>query len=292
MAVPWRIGPAQAQLQSAWQCLQKKYSVCQITSPATRVNGEPREGGLEDLRMGSDDRYNPCTTDGMDREDGCPGYFGHIELATPLYHIGFNRTVLKVLRCVGFHTSKLLLNPNNEKDAATLAMLRKTLMGPARLERAMAACATKKSDWSGGSAQPKFKMDPEKHIGIKAEWPAQKNQDEAMEEGAEEARVEREQLLSGRVVHEILRNITDEDCLLLGFDPRYCRPDWMMIKVLPVPPPAVRPAIEMDSTGRAEDDLTHQYAQIVKDNNALRAHMASGSPEHVLKARPAVALCD
>jgi DNA-directed RNA polymerase beta' subunit len=93
------------------------------------------------------------------------------------------------------------------------------------------------------------------------------------------------QVLSARRVYEILKGISDEDCMLLGFNPKFARPDWMMVTVLPVPPPHVRPAIEMDSTGRCEDDLTHQYAQIVKDNQALRAHQASGSPEHVLKAR-------
>lgn len=40
-----------------------------------------------------------------------PGYFGHIELAKPVYHIGFISTVIKVLRCVSYHSSKILLDP-------------------------------------------------------------------------------------------------------------------------------------------------------------------------------------
>ena len=93
------------------------------------------------------------------------------------------------------------------------------------------------------------------------------------------------QTLTGKRVYEILKNISDEDCRLLGLDPKFARPDWMMITVLPVPPPHVRPAIEMDSTGRCEADLTHHLTSIIRDNHALRAHMASGSPEHVLKVR-------
>jgi DNA-directed RNA polymerase beta' subunit len=91
------------------------------------------------------------------------------------------------------------------------------------------------------------------------------------------------QVLSGRRVYDILKGISDEDCRILGLDPRYARPDWMMITVMPVPPPHVRPAIEMDSTGRCEDDLTHHLASIIRDNQALRHHMSAGSPEHVLK---------
>lgn len=93
----------------------------------------------------------------------------------------------------------------------------------------------------------------------------------------------RVQMLTGKRVYEILKNLSDDDCRLLGLDPKWARPDWMMITVMPVPPPHVRPAIEMDSTGRCEDDLTHHLSSIIRDNQALRAHMASGSPEHVLK---------
>jgi DNA-directed RNA polymerase II subunit RPB1 len=171
--------------------LQKKYSVCQITSSASIVNGEPREGGLADLRLGSSDRFVVCTTDGMDREEGCPGYFGHIELATPLYHIGFNRTVLKVLRCVGYHSSKLLLDPSNDKDAAALAVLRNTHMGSTRLDRAMRVCQGKKTDFNSGAPQPRYKMDPKEHIAIKAEFPRPKQND--MDDGPE-VKAEREQV--------------------------------------------------------------------------------------------------
>lgn len=152
--------------------LQKQYSVVHVTQPVTFVNGEPKVDGLADLRMGSSERHAVCTTDGMDREEGCPGYFGHIELAVPLYHIGFNKTVLKILRCVGYHSSKLLLDPDNTKDMTVRSILEKTVMGPARLDRAMKACAGKKSDYSSGTKQPKYKLEPKQRINIIAEFPA------------------------------------------------------------------------------------------------------------------------
>lgn len=54
------------------------------------------------------DRAIKCTTDGASQQDS-PGYFGHIELAKPVFHIGFITTVLKVLRCVSYHSSKVLI---------------------------------------------------------------------------------------------------------------------------------------------------------------------------------------
>jgi hypothetical protein len=49
---------------------------------------------------------------------------------------------------------------------------------------------------------------------------------------------------------EILKRISDEDCKALGLDPHYSRPDWMILTVLPVPPPPVRPSVQMDSSAR------------------------------------------
>ena len=40
----------------------------------------------------------------------CPGHFGHIELAKPVFHVGFLGKTMKILRCVCFFCSKLLVD--------------------------------------------------------------------------------------------------------------------------------------------------------------------------------------
>ncbi len=55
----------------------------------------PKEGGLLDLRLGTTERGLNCATCGCS-ELYCPGHFGHIELAKPVYHIGFMPFLLKV----------------------------------------------------------------------------------------------------------------------------------------------------------------------------------------------------
>ncbi|CAN0280293.1 unnamed protein product, partial [Laminaria digitata] len=65
-------------------------------------------------------------------------------------------------------------------------------------------------------------------------------------------------LLPGNKVHEILKNVSEEDMKVLGLNPQYSRPDWLIITVLPVPPPHVRPSVALDAGARSEDDLTHQ----------------------------------
>lgn len=89
--------------------LQRKYSVVKIEVSQTYDNGRPKLNGLSDPRLGTMDRGIICSTDGCNVQDS-PGYFGHIELAKPMFHIGFLSTVVKVLRCVSYHTSRLLLD--------------------------------------------------------------------------------------------------------------------------------------------------------------------------------------
>ena len=58
------------------------------------------------------------------------------------------------------------------------------------------------------------------------------------------------QELTAQAAYELLKRISDEDIELMGFHPKYARPEWMIITVLPVPPPAVRPSILMDASAR------------------------------------------
>ena len=77
-------------------------SVAEITSRDTYVNGnKPVIGGLFDPRMGVLEPGMICPTDGLDYMQ-TPGYFGHIELARPLFYIQYLTTVMKILRCVCF----------------------------------------------------------------------------------------------------------------------------------------------------------------------------------------------
>eukprot|EP01114_Cavostelium_apophysatum_P013538 TRINITY_DN32_c0_g1_i1.p1 TRINITY_DN32_c0_g1~~TRINITY_DN32_c0_g1_i1.p1 ORF type:complete len:1763 (-),score=484.60 TRINITY_DN32_c0_g1_i1:80-5368(-) len=264
----------------------KQMAVCQVEYAETYEIGtaKPKVGGLLDPRMGSVDRHLKCETCNGSMSD-CPGHFGYIELAKPVFHIGFITTVLKILRCVCFHCSKLLTDTNDARFKAAL----KTKSPRHRLAQVFAICRsktvceggdelnadngpangdTKKNHGGCGGSQPAMKRDG---LNITAEF-----------KQVVDETVEKKQTLTAEKVHSILKRITDEDCRLMGLNPQWARPDWMVVTRLPVPPPPVRPSIMMDTVSRGEDDLTHKLAEILKYNTHLRKQELSGAPAHMI----------
>ena len=82
--------------------------------------------------------------------------------------------------------------------------------------------------------------------------------------------VNKTQLLTPEIIHNIFVKITDENCDFLGFNREFSRPEWMICKYLPVPPPSVRPSVRQDNSSRSEDDLTYALVQIIRSNNSLK----------------------
>jgi DNA-directed RNA polymerase beta' subunit len=77
--------------------------------------------------------------------------------------------------------------------------------------------------------------------------------------------------------------MSDSDLYLLGLSEEYARPEWMILTVMPVPPPPVRPSIAVDGgTMRSEDDLTYKLGDIIKASANVRRCEQEGAPAHVI----------
>uniref|UniRef100_A0A914QEG3 DNA-directed RNA polymerase n=1 Tax=Panagrolaimus davidi TaxID=227884 RepID=A0A914QEG3_9BILA len=99
-------------------------------------------------------------------------------------------------------------------------------------------------------------------IDINAEWKKNVNEDTQ----------ERKIVVTAEKVLEVFKAISDAECRILGLDPVFARPDWMICTVMPVPPLAVRPAVVTFGSARNQDDLTHKLSDIVKTNNQLKRY--------------------
>ena len=89
-------------------------------------------------------------------------------------------------------------------------------------------------------------------------------------------------ILTAERIHEIFKKISDSDCKKIGLNPSLARPDWMILTVLPVPPPTIRPSVIFDLTSRAEDDLTYKLGDIIRTNKSLHLAMISGAPQQLI----------
>ena len=92
----------------------KRNSVAEITSREVYINNKPVINGLFDPRMGVLEPGLICPTDGYTYID-TPGYFGHIELARPVFAIQHIKEIVKICKCVCFKCSKLLMDKNKHK---------------------------------------------------------------------------------------------------------------------------------------------------------------------------------
>ena len=97
-------------------------SVVEVTKYETYDKNVPVVKGLFDLRMGTTDMGKKCNTCGLNNK-GCPGHFGHIELARPVYHYHFIDMTVKILKCVCCSCGKLLVNRDQRIAPKTLVQL-------------------------------------------------------------------------------------------------------------------------------------------------------------------------
>jgi DNA-directed RNA polymerase II subunit RPB1 len=229
---------------------------------------EPKRGGLIDPRMGTTSNDINCATCGL-KTKFCPGHSAHITLAEYVFHIGYLQTVTKILSCVCVNCSKLLLH-KNEKEIKEIV---KTKTPKERL--AFVRNATKnvnycqKSNFGCGTPHPKVKYDVQKKSGavnIIAEF--EQDQDNEGEAKQEFSKVKPHETLTAEMVYEILKNISDADCVILGLDPVRTRPEFMIHKIMLVPPVQMRPSVRGEFAGGMimADDLTLKLADIIKTN--------------------------
>ena len=270
-------------------------AVCEINNPRSfDDNGNPTEGGINDLRMGTTDKKLRCKTCKCNFND-CPGHFGYIHLAKPVFHVGFITECLKLLKCVCWKCSRVLIDDYQKYEEIAKIKNPKT-----RQLKIYNICKTKKvckerkrkrkedKNESNnqeenyekdeyykpgcGEYQPKFTRD---NLQIKMDISDAGNNNDAANNNDEEAI----KAISPSEVLNIFSQIPEEEMKFLGFNPKYAKPQWMIIQNLAVCPPQVRPSVSVDSSLRSQDDLTHQYNQILKANKELQNEAGHGAGE-------------
>ena len=256
-----------------------KRSVVEINKTDTYAGSEPIVSGLFDSRMGVLEHNRICCTCEQ-KNIFCPGHFGHIILAKPVFHAMFFDIVKKILNCVCYKCSKCLISPDTQhkdfkNDMAKILMIKNNQK---RWEAYYKLCNTTTKlkacgddDVIGCGAIQPTKYQKENAMKIIAEWKDKKKEEKVSQE------------FTAEDILKIFKRITEREMEMMGFNPKWNRPEWMICSVLPVPPPAVRPSIIEENGQRREDDLTHKLSDIIKTNNSIIDKINKGASEDTIK---------
>ena len=224
----------------------RKSSVAEITSRDTYINNKPVINGLFDPRMGVLEPGLICPTDGFDYMK-TPGYFGHIELAKPVFYIQYLNTLIKILRTVCIKCGKCKISKKKYDFIYKLSPKERfdfVFKHANKIKR----CGEDTEDGCG-IKQPR-KIYKQDLADIYAEWEKIDGIESATGIIKEKPTIK----LSPESILRIMKRISDEDMIFMGFGPVWCKPEWFICQVLAVPPPAVRPSVKHDSQQRSEDE--------------------------------------
>ncbi len=71
--------------------------------------------------------------------------------------------------------------------------------------------------------------------------------------------------------------------LIEAFRRSGARPEWMILSVLPVIPPDLRPMVQLDGGRFATSDLNDLYRRVINRNNRLKRLLELGAPEIIIR---------
>lgn len=262
--IPKKIGAIQFGLLSPERI--RKMSATRIITPDTYdEDGFPIEMGLMDPRLGVIEPGLRCKTCGQRvGKDGCPGHFGHIELAMPVIHVGFVKTILNILRSTCRGCGKFLFSDERKEE---LLKEYKRLKELGQNTNSFAKEIVKKA-----SAAEKCPHCGRENLDIELDKPTT-----FREEGHK---------MTPSEVREWLEKVSEaigNELCLLDINPEVARPEWMVLTVLPVPPVCTRPSITLETGERSEDDLTHKLVDIIRINQRLQENRDAGAPQLIVE---------
>ncbi len=211
-------------------------------------------GSVNDQRLGTIKPSRVCCTCGGSSQT-CPGHIGHIELFAPVASAEFIPVIHRVLSCVCYHCSTLLVPADHYKiRRAQSESYRKRINVIASVASRVKVCP----DPECAKVQPERWVRQELVL-LRPVWNVHKSSDVPV--------------VTPHTIHRILSNVPDEVSALMGFDPVHAHIKNTVFEVLPVPPILVRPSRSTAS----EDDISSRLRSVIRADILLRRHQKDES---------------
>ena len=190
---------------------------------------------------------------------------GHIELASPCSHIWYFKGVPSKMGLV------LDMSPRDLEEVLYFVSYVVINPGNAPLEKKQTL-----SDKEYRAYYEKYGNGFE--VGMGAEAIKKLLQEVDVDKEVEELRKE----LDGATGQKRIRLVKRLDCLV-AFQESGNKPEWMVLDVIPVIPPDLRPMIQLDGGRFATSDLNDLYRRIINRNNRLKKLLELGAPSIIVQ---------
>ena len=203
---------------------------------------------------------------------------GHIELAAPVSHIWYFKgipsrmgTILNIspraLEQVLYFASYIVLDPGDVPGLEKYKLLSET-------EYQQKKQQAEENGW-------------EFRVGIGAEAVREMLMNLNLDELAEQLKTELDELSAkdskrdteGQKRQRIIKRLE----VVEAFRKSGNKPEWMILDVVPVIPPELRPMVQLDGGRFATADLNDLYRRVINRNNRLKRMLEMGAPDIIVR---------
>ena len=212
---------------------------------------------------------------------------GHIELASPVAHLWFLKgtpsriaTILnmgpKEVEQVVYYASYVVLDPG---DPEKTGLKKKMVISDEEYRKKLEECGegSFKVGMGAESIQTLLKeIDLDKEIQkLREELTGEKSSSETKGKGKSK---DKESILSPKKIA-----IAKQLEIMEAFKESGTKPEWMILNVLPVLPPELRPMVPLDGGRYATSDLNDLYRFVISRNKRLKNFLQSGGVDAMIR---------
>ncbi len=190
---------------------------------------------------------------------------GHIELAAPVSHIWYFRAIPSRIGLL------LDITPRNLERVLYFAQYIVIDPGATGLQKKQLLSEKEYNEWYE-------RYENDFRVGMGAEAIKELLAEIDIEQLSKELKEELEHA-SGQKKLKIIKRLEVIEAFRLSHN----RPEWMILDVVPVLPPEIRPMVQLDGGRFATSDLNDLYRRVINRNNRLKKLMELHAPEIIVR---------
>ena len=190
---------------------------------------------------------------------------GHIELAAPVSHIWYFRAIPSRIGLL------LDITPRNLERVLYFAQYIVIDPGATGLRKKQLLSEKEYNEWYE-------RYENDFRVGMGAEAIKELLAEIDIEQLSKELKEELEHA-SGQKKLKIIKRLEVVEAFRLSHN----RPEWMILDVVPVLPPEIRPMVQLDGGRFATSDLNDLYRRVINRNNRLKKLMELHAPEIIVR---------